>query len=254
MLTHPQLGPLLARTLDAAGEQALVQRAERTGCDVRTLERAAVAWTPHGTVYLGSGPLDGARIASLLWERLLAPRRRTTDAQHDERVEGMLVRHAVGLGVRSACGLVGFEEHEDARVLDRLWRESTMRDPSELLVWHTSQVPPDVVHGAPTLMQQVSQLDVAVALSADGGGVDVRVRLEGAFDAAARGRVQAALTALVESPLGEVTGASTWLTPEDSQGMTASPTEIVRRVEVPWRALAALADALRGDLRDTIVD
>jgi len=44
MFDHPRLGRALARAFDDAGERALITRSRRWGYDLRTVDRALVAW------------------------------------------------------------------------------------------------------------------------------------------------------------------------------------------------------------------
>ena len=141
---HPELGSILGRTVDAAGERALVEFAQRNGYDIRALDRAAVAWTPHGVVYVGAGSFDSVRVASLLWDRLLEPRRQGHDPQGSLRAEGTLGRSTVSLLIAPACGIAAFAEGDDTRAVDRILTAGpTDPDGPELLAWRARQIPGD---------------------------------------------------------------------------------------------------------------
>ena len=56
-----------------------------------------------------------------------------------------------------------------------------------------------------------------------------------------------ALAAVVDSPLGELSGAVQWLTPARVR-VDASEGALRVSTVVPWPALSALADAMRGDV------
>jgi hypothetical protein len=243
---HPQLGPIVTRTFDAASERALLRRAERTGYDVRTLDRAAIAWTPEGVLYLGAGPLDGVRIGARLWERLLSPRRRTADRASNERMEGTLGYTFVAALVRSSCGVAAYAEGRATSVVDRIMAPREGRDPDELLVWHTRRVPSGVARVADdALARHVRELEVRVHDQPD--GVRVVLRLEGPLPADAGARLRQATAALVDSPLGDLAGAVQWLTPQRLD-LRQDAHELVASVIIPWRALSSLAEGLRGEV------
>jgi hypothetical protein len=245
---HPRLGPLVARTFDDAGERALIRRAERTGYDVRTLDRAAIAWTPRGAVYLAAGPLDGHHIAELLWDQLLPPRQRGTDRGGNQRLEGTLARAFVALLVAPACGVAAFAEGEgETAAVDRVFaRRADVRDPGALLVWHTAQVPTEFDRATRSALARfVRAVDVRVDARND--GVAVELDLEGPLPDDVAERVRGALLAVIDSPLGELANAAEWLAP-DRVAMRRAGRTFSLAALVPWRHLAALADALRGEV------
>jgi hypothetical protein len=250
---HQRLGPLVARTFDAASERALIERSLRTGYDVRTLDRAAIAWTGSGTVYLASGALDTARVTATLWQRLLSPRRRARDeATSAERVEGALAHDPVALLVVPLCGAAAYAEGRDVRLVDRIAQPNDDRDPDDLLVWHSSQVPAQLARIAPAaLAASVRELDLRMHASTD--GLVVTLRLEGPLPADADARIRRALHAVIDSPIGDLSGASQWLD-ADGTPIERAPTSLTASVTIPWRALAALADALRGEVGPASID
>jgi K+-sensing histidine kinase KdpD len=66
LFEHPRLGRLLARAFDDAGDQALFDRARRVGYDLRTVDRAAIAWSARTTWSAGVGAFDTRRIEAML--------------------------------------------------------------------------------------------------------------------------------------------------------------------------------------------
>jgi len=255
ILAHPRLGPALGRAFDDAGDQALFERARRVGYDVRTVERAMVAWRGPTTVAAGLGAFDTRRIDALLWDRLLPPRER---AEEDGvlRAWGVLGRSPAALGVWNACSFVAFAEGPGPaplRELDRLLRPrapdarpspTSAADPDALALWHGDAAPAPMRDRAPeALLEGVRDVELAATL--DERGVRVTLRLAGALPADAEARVRRAVAALAEEPVGHAVGAAQWLR-DDRVTVTVSATELAAEALVPWAALDALADVLRG--------
>ena len=244
LFSDPQVGPILTHSFDDASEAALVRRAVRDGFDVRTLDRAVIAWSPRSTAYYVAGPLDAARVSDHLWERLLLPRHRTREDSF-ERVEGTIGHHLVGLLLDGTCATAAYVEGPDTRLLDRLILANTQRDPDALVSWHAQQLPDGVGTQVDTaLIRQVREIDVNVGRVAS--GLTVNLQLTGAFAPESTERVRAALRAIVTAPIGDLSGAVQWLDP-DHAVQNPQPDRIVVEVIVPWRAATALAAALRGD-------
>ena len=238
----------MARSFDDATEAALVQRASRDGYDLRTIDRLVVSALPTGTAYFASVALDTHRVVDRLWERLLEPRRRTRDGAI-ERVEGYRGREMLGLMVDPLCRTAAYVEGSDTRQLDRLLATpSDAPDPDALVVWRATQLPsafPPQADAA--LIRQVSTLELGIRRAST--GLDTTLRLEGSFTDDSARRVQAALNAVVRSPLGELAGAIQWLDPTRVVEF-AQASRITIHVVVPWRAATALADALHGRVGD----
>jgi hypothetical protein len=117
-------------------------------------------------------------------------------------------------------------------------------DPEALLVWHTRQVPAALAAAADAaLVQRVRDLEVRVHALPE--GVGVRLQLEGPLPPDAADRLRRALAALVDSPLGDLAGAIQWLTPTHF-ALAEAPGALTLEVTVPWRALVALAEGMRG--------
>lgn len=253
MFDHPRLGRALARAFDDAGERALITRSRRWGYDLRTVDRALVAWEADATVTFGLSSFDTRRMVDLLWERLLPPRRRGEAGVGVTRVEGVLERDPVALAVHAACGLVAYAE-VDTRKVDRVVlapdtdASVTAGDPDAMLVWHQRGVP-DAMRRATTeaLFDRVA--DTEVTLDASDAGLRVRVRLEGEIPADSAARLRRALDVLITSPLGASCAADTWL---DASHVTIAAREDAIEVsgEAPWGALDALSDVLRGRVGD----
>ena len=60
IFAHPRLGATLSHSVDHLAERALVDRAARSGYDLRALEQGLWASTPTGELALGLGAFDGA--------------------------------------------------------------------------------------------------------------------------------------------------------------------------------------------------
>jgi hypothetical protein len=60
IFAHPRLGATLSHSVDHLAERALIDRAARTGYDLRALEQGLWAATPTGELALGLGAFDGA--------------------------------------------------------------------------------------------------------------------------------------------------------------------------------------------------
>jgi len=243
LLGHPRLGPLLARTFDDAAERALIRRAERTGYDVRALERAAIAWMPRGTVYVSLGPLDVTQVSERLWNRMLSPRRRASLGPAVARTEGVIGSSVTSLLVRSDCRMAAYAETVPTLV-DRILSPRSAEDPSALLVWETRQIPADAAPDDAPLIQTVRRLRVTVV---EREGVDVSIDIDGSMPPDAALRFQRAIAAFIRSPLGELIGAVQWM------GSTANSVRVgtnTARIEqhVSWRVLEAVSDALRGQI------
>ncbi len=256
ILAHPRLGPALGRAFDDAGDQALFERARRVGYDVRTVERAMVAWRGPTTVAAGLGAFDTRRIDALLWDRLLTPRERTEEGGV-LRAWGVLGRSPAALGVWNACSFVAFAEGPGPaplRELDRLLRPrapdarpsptSAGTDPDALALWHGDAAPAPMRDRAPEALLEGVR-DVELAASLDERGVRVTLRLAGALPADAEARVRRAVAALAEEPVGHAVGAAQWLR-DDRVAVTVNADGLAAEALVPWAALDALADVLRG--------
>jgi hypothetical protein len=250
IFTHPRLGAILARAFDDAGDQALFERARRVGYDVRTVERAMIAWRGPTTVAVGLGAFDTRRIEALLWDRLLPPRARQ-EMNGVLRVWGVLGRTPTALAVWNACTLVAYAEGPDVvpmREVDRLLRPRDGEDPDALVFWHGAGAPAVLRDRAPTaLLEAVYAVEIA-ALQEE-HGVRVRLHLDGGLPGDAEARLRRALAALTEEPLGHAVGASQWLRDERVR-VTVGEAWLSAEVVVPWGALDALADVLRGRVGD----
>ncbi|MBI5517232.1 MAG: hypothetical protein HY909_25860 [Deltaproteobacteria bacterium] len=244
LFEHPRLGRALARAFDDATEEALLERARRVGYDLRTLDRALLAWGPRGTVAVALGAFDGRRITDLLWERLLTPRARGAERGGVERMEGTLVDTVVAVAVHASCGVAAWAEG-DTRLVDRvlLPPESPREDPSAWVLWRTRELPPR----APVPRAVFDHVRwVTVRASPTNDGVRVSLHLDGALPEDTPARLRATLRAVQGSPLGESVGAPEWLHP-DAVPITPEPHGVALTVDLPWRAVDALAEALRGD-------
>ncbi len=244
VISDARLGEIVERSLDGASETALIRRAERDGFDVRTIERAVVAWTPRGVSYFAAGSFDAARVSDHLWERLLLPRQRRHEGPLD-RMEGTLGRHTVALLLDGACRTAAYVEGRDTRAADRILVPNAQHDPDELLVWRATQVPEGIAGQTDVaLVRAVRELELH--LDRVDTGLRVELRLAGGFDHAAIEHVRAAIRALIASPLGDLGGAVQWLDPTTAV-VSTSADNITVRATIPWRAALAIADALRGD-------
>jgi hypothetical protein len=245
LFEHPRLGRALRRAFEDAAEEALLERARRVGYDLRTVDRALLAWGPRGTFAVALGSFDGRRVTDLLWERLLAPRTRGAERGGVERLEGTLVDAVVAAAVHGSCGVAAWAEG-DTRPVDRalLPPEGGGEDPSAWVLWRTRELPPR----APVpraLFDHVRWFTVRAWPLDD--GVRVLVSLDGALPEDAPERLRAALRALVESPLGESVGAPEWLHPE-AVAVARDARGVELTADVPWRAVDALAEVLRGEV------
>ena len=79
------------------------------------------------------------------------------------------------------------------------------------------------------------------------------LRVEGALPPDAVARVQRALAVFREGPLGESIGARRWASAERTH-IEVVDDALVLRAEVPWVALDAMADVLRGRVGDAPSD
>ncbi len=249
LFEHPRLGRALARAFDDAGDQALFDRARRVGYDVRTVDRAVMAWSARTTWSAGVGAFDTRRIETMLWERLLPPRGRV-ERDGVIRVEGALGREPVSLAVWNACAFVAYGEGPTSARANELalrGREGAADDDT-LLRWHGATIPVAVQTRAPeTLLEGVH--DVELIADVVEGGVVVVLRVEGALPIDAVARVQRALAVFREGPLGESIGARRWASAERARIEVVDNTLVLRAV-VPWVALDAIADVLRGRVGD----
>ncbi len=243
---HPRLGRALARAFDDAGDRALVERARRVGYDVRTVERAAVAWTAATTWSGAVGPLDTRRIEALLWERLLPPRGRV-ERDGVIVVEGALGREPVSLAVWNECAFVTYAEGPSsarANALALRPRDAPGDDGEAVLRWHGRTVPAALRERAPEALLEGAR-DVEVTADARASGAAVTLRVEGSLPADAEARARRALDAFAESPLGESIGAPRWARSERG-AIDVREGAIELRLEIPWAAVDAMADVLRG--------
>ncbi len=247
---HPRLGRILARAFDDAADEALFSRARRVGYDVRTVDRAALAWTPSSTWSAGLGSFDTRRIEQLLWDRLLPPRARM-DENGVAVTEGALNLTPVSLTVWNACGYVSFAEGPAGSRMNALAlhpRADAPDDDDALARWHSALVPAELRARAPAaLLEGVHDVEVDARLHAD--GLDVSLRLEGALPADGSDRVRRALDVFIESPLGGSIGAVRWAS-HDAATIRQEGDSITVRARVPWVSLDAMADVLRGRVGD----
>lgn len=251
IFAHPRLGAALSRSVDHLGERALIDRAARTGYDVRAVEQGLWAATPAGELALGLGSFDGAHILTLLWDRLLPPRREAHGARGVARVEGRLGRAEVTAAVDSRCGVAAWAEG-DPRLVDPALAAPT-GDPPE------GGAPTEVLRGRIDLDDtratealgplRAQVRSVAVSASLADRGVALAVTLQGDLANNSEGMIRARVALMAQSALLRAAGATTWC---------AGPRVGVARVEggarvsveVPWEALDALAEVLRGEVRD----
>ena len=236
IFAHPRLGATLSHSVDHLAERALVDRAARTGYDLRALEQGLWAATPAGELALGLGSFDGAHILALLWDRLLPPRRQSHGARGVARVEGRLARAEVTAAVDSRCGIAAWAEG-DTRLVDPALTPPTG---DSIETWTPSEV-------LGPLRAQVRSVDVAASLTPRGVALAITLRGELTGDIAALIRARVAL--MTRSALLRAAGASSWCA--DARVGVTRETEGARvTVEVPWEALDALAEVLRGEVRD----
>lgn len=249
----------MARAFDDAGDQALFDRARRLGYDVRTIDRALVAWSARTTWSAGIGAFDTRRIEALLWERLLPPRgRRERDGV--VRVEGTLGRDPVALAMWSECAFVAYGEGPTgARANEQALRPPTREggvartleatsDDESLVRWHDTTIPAALDEHAPTtLLEGVHDAEVRIA--ARDAGVALTAVLEGSLPRDAEALARRALDEFAGGALGESVGAPRWAR---SARVTVREggDALELRVDLPWTALDAMADVLRGRVGD----
>jgi hypothetical protein len=246
ILAHPRLGRALGHAFDDAGDQALYERARRVGYDVRTVERAMLAWRGPTTVAAGLGAFDTRRIDALLWDRLLPPRERVVHAGV-LRAWGVLGATPTALAVWNACSFVSWAEGPalaPLRAVEHTLRARGGGDDDALATWRAETVPAALRERAPdALLEGVRGVELRAV--EDPRGVRVRLRLEGALPADGERRVRRALEALVEEPIGHAVGAAQWLR-ADRVTVTTGVDGLDVEALAPWAALDALADVLRG--------
>lgn len=251
IFAHPRLGATLSHSVDHLAERALVDRAARTGYDLRALEQGLWAATPAGELALGLGSFDGAHILALLWDRLLPPRRQSHGARGVARVEGRLARAEVTAAVDSRCGIAAWAEG-DTRLVDPALTPPTGDSietwtPSEVLRGRVDLGDVRTTEVLGPLRAQVRSVDVAASLTPRGVALAITLRGELTGDIEALIRARVAL--MTRSALLRAAGASSWCA--DARVGVTRETEGARvTVEVPWEALDALAEVLRGEVRD----
>ncbi|MEZ4407876.1 MAG: hypothetical protein R3A52_15590 [Polyangiales bacterium] len=229
---HPRLGPLASRSFDDRGELALLGRADRVGFDLRTVDRALLAWKGEDFVAIGMSPFDTRRVADLLWERLLPPRRRADPGRGLSRVEGSLGGRPVAAAFDASCGLAAFAEGDPSdvdRVLSTGSRDARAPgDPTALLRWRARGVPDALRASAGgALAARVRALNVDV--DATGEELTASLWLVGALDEGDVARVRAAVRR--PSPpraTGRAVGAGAWASRE-RVGVTLSAGGFARR-------------------------
>jgi hypothetical protein len=250
---HRAMAVTLAAFFDQASERALLLRAERYGYDARTLDRAAIAWTPRGsTLYVAHGPLDGARIARRLWDRLVRARARTADPARNERLEGELVSGPVSLLVRPACGVAAYVEGPEGRLVDRVMADVTpdregLSDPDPAIWWRTTRrlerLEQTPVEGV-ALLRRVRAVEVHAEPAER--GLDVALWLDGPLPEDAEQTLRRAIAALVETPMGSLSGAIQWAAPSRVTVTRDVAGGLRARTTIPWAGLQALAAAMAG--------
>lgn len=252
LFEHPRLGRIMARAFDDAGDQALFDRARRVGYDVRTIDEAVVAWSARTTWSAGVGTFDARRIEAMLWERLLPPRGRMERAGV-VRVEGTLGRDPVALALWSDCAFAAYGEGPtSARANEQALRPrddaGVTRDAASgagaLLRWHDTTIPAELDEHAPTALLEGVH-DVEVSARASERGLLVDATLEGRLPRDAEVMARRALDEFARGPLGESVGAPRWARATDV-AITGGESGMALRVEIPWAALDAMADVLRG--------
>lgn len=246
ILAHPRLGRALGRAFDDAGDQALFERARRVGYDVRTVERALVAWRGPTTVAVGLGAFDTRRIDTLLWDRMLPPRERA-EGDGVLRAWGVVGATPTALAIWNTCSLVSWAEGPalaPLRAIEQTLRARGGVDDDALATWRGETVPAELRDRTPdALLEGVRGVELR-ALE-DPRGVRVRLRLEGALPTDAEARLRRALDALIEEPIGHAVGAAQWLRGERVT-VTQTGDGIDAEALIPWAAIDALADVLRG--------
>lgn len=242
----------MARAFDDAGDQALFDRARRVGYDVRTIDEAVVAWSARTTWSAGVGTFDARRIEAMLWERLLPPRGRA-EREGVVRVEGTLGRDPVSLALWSGCAFAAYGEGPtSARANEQALRprddagvgRSAEGEERSLLRWHDTTIPAELEGHAPTALFEGVH-DVEVSARPSERGLVVTAALEGRLPRDAAMVARRALDEFARGPLGESVGAPRWAR---ASGVAIAGGEggMTLRVEVPWAALDAMADVLRG--------
>ena len=149
--------------------------------------------------------------------------------------------------MNGVCGVAALAEG-DTRPVDRvlLPGRAEPEDPSALLVWHARGMPDAVRRPmGDALVRRMHDLELTVAVHAQGLGVELVLLGDAPEDGCAR--LRHALDALVAGPLGEAVGAADWLR-EERVILVRRTDALVLRTEVPWRAVDALAEVLRGDV------
>jgi hypothetical protein len=247
---HQRLGSLLGRAFDDAGEQALFDRARRVGYDVRTVDRALLAWTARSTLSVGVGSFDTRRIESLLWERMLPPRDRSEE-RGVVRLLGVVGDTSSSLAVWDACSMVAYAEGPGhmplqltEHVLNTAGTDPHTNSDEDFVHWHADTVPAELGARAPTALLEGAR-GVDLRATPTEGGIALRVSLEGTLPNNAVERTRSAIDAFANDALGTSIGAPQWLRAERVQ-ITVAHDTLDARVEVPWRALEAMVDVLRG--------
>lgn len=250
IFAHPRLGPALGRTVDLAGERALIDRAARVGYDLRTVERALFAETPRGELAVGLGSFDASRIVSLLWDRLLPPRRRGDGDRGVTRVEGMLGHTAIALAVDAACGAAAWTEGE-TRLVDRVLAPpagSSPADPAEALVAHFELARvAEAREALGPLAARTRSVDLRGSLT--DAGLAVTVTLHGDLGPAELPALRTRLDRVTRSALLAAIGAPAWAAPE-RVAFSAHETALGFALTLPWAALEALGDVIGGRIAD----
>lgn len=245
----------MARAFDDAGDQALFDRARRVGYDVRTIDRAVIAWSARTTWSAGIGAFDSRRIEAMLWERLLPPRGRR-EREGVVRVEGTLGRDPVALALWGDCAFVAYGEgptgaraneqalRPPARQGDAPNAAETSSDDEALVRWHDTTIPAALDEQAPTTLLEGVH-DVEVRLAARDSGLALTATLEGNLPRDAEELARRALDVFAGGALGESVGAPRWVR-SARVAMGAGGESMELRVDLPWTALDAMADVLRG--------
>lgn len=251
IFAHPRLGAALSRSVDHLAERALIDRAARTGYDVRAVEQGLWAATPTGELALGIGSFDGARILALLWERLLPPRRQSHGARGVARVEGRLARAEVTAAIDSRCGVAAWAEG-DARLVDPALAAPAHDPPeawtpTEVLRGHIDLGDARATEALGPLRARVRAVEVAARLTTR--GVALSVVLQGAQGEDLEAMIRARVARMSQSALLQAAGAPSWCAPTQVE-VTRGEEGARVSVEVPWAALDALAEVLRGEVRD----
>ncbi|MFO0625494.1 MAG: hypothetical protein U0325_07715 [Polyangiales bacterium] len=251
IFAHPRLGAALSRSVDHLAERALIDRAARTGYDLRAVEQGLWAATPAGELALGLGAFDGAHILALLWERLLPPRRQSQGARGVARVEGRLARAEVTAAIDSRCGIAAWAEGDtrlvDPALLPPSEAEATAGSAREVVRGRIDLDDARATEALGPLRAQVRSVEVSAELT--DRGVALAVSLRGALAPEVEGMIRARVARMTQSALLRAAGASTWCA--DARVGVARESDVARvTVEVPWEALDALAEVVRGEVRD----